>query len=80
MRVPGRHDDGFPLVKQIFRSVNGDFSNAVQTGDEGVTVRFMGADLLALCKGEQGDAHRRVLRQSLADNLSILIRDLFLQR
>ena len=79
MGVSGRHNDGFSFMQQIFRAVNGDFSNAVQTGDKGVAARFMGADFLALCEGEQSNTYRRVLRQRLADNLPLLIRNLFFQ-
>ena len=50
VRVPGWHDDGFPFMQQIFCALDGDFPNAVQTGNESVTARFMGADLLALCE------------------------------
>ena len=52
MGMLGRHHNGFALVKHIFLAVNGDFSNAIQTGDKSITGGLMGADFLALVKGK----------------------------
>lgn len=79
MRVSGWHDDRFPFVQQVFRAVNSYFTSTIQTGNKSISTRFMGADLLALCKGEQRDTHRRVLRQRFADNLPLLLGYLLFQ-
>ena len=72
------HDDGLALVQLVGRAVDGDASRTVEAGDKRVAAGFMRADLLALVKGEQGDADGIVLRQGLADHLAFLIGNLFL--
>ena len=72
--------DGVPRNgKEIFFTVDGDFTLAVQAGDKGVAARLVGADFLALIKGKQGDAYIAVLRQGFADDLPILIGNLIAQ-
>ena len=53
MWMAGGHHDGFSLMEEVFHAVDGDFSNAIQTGDKGIAARLMGADLLAFGKGKQ---------------------------
>ena len=63
--VMGGHDDGLALVEEVLDTVDGDAAGAVQAGDEGVAAGFVGADLLALIEGEEGDADGVVLGQGL---------------
>ena len=70
MGMLGWHHNGFALMEHIFLAVNGDFANAIQTGDEGIAGRLMGADFLALVKGEQSHADCAVLCQRAAYHLT----------
>ena len=66
-------------MQKVIHAVNGNLAHAVQAGNKGVAARFVGADLLPLVKGKEGDAHSAVLGQGLADHLPFLIGDLILQ-
>ena len=79
MRMTGGHDNRFTFMEQVVDAVDCNFADAVQTGDESVPTRFMGADFLALVEGKQGDADSRVLSQCFADDLSLLIGNLVFQ-
>ena len=64
-------------MQQVINAVDGDFADAVQTGDKGVAAGCMGADFLALSKGKECDADRVILRQCFADYLTLLLGNLF---
>ena len=76
MWMAGGHHDGFSLMEEVFHAVDGDFSDAIQTGDKGIAARLVGADLFGFGKGKQGDAQRMVVCQRFGDHLSFLIGDL----
>ena len=58
---------------------HGEAAGALQYRHHGVAAGGMGADLLALFKGEQGHAHQLILHQGAADDLTGLIVHLFPQ-
>ena len=67
-------------MQKVLGAVQHNPAHTVQAGHKGVAARGMGADLLALVKGKQRDAHRIILGQRLADHLAFLVRDFILQR
>ena len=80
VRMAGGHHDGFALVQNMRLSIDGNTAGAVQAGDKRVAAGGMRADFLILIEGKQRHADGVILRQRLADNLSILIRNLLLER
>ena len=66
-------------MKHMGLTVDSDPAYTVQTGHKGISAGGVGADLLVLVKGKQGDADGVVLRQGLADDLALLVLHLVLQ-
>ena len=79
VRMPGGHDDRLALVQDILLTVDRDAADALETSDECIAAGAMAADLLALVKGEERDAHGVVLRKRPADDLTGLAGDLLPQ-
>ena len=48
----GGHDDGFSLVQLVIYAVDGDFSDAIETGHESIAAGLVGADFFVLIKRE----------------------------
>ena len=74
------HDDALTLVQDVLDAVDRDPTHAVEAGDHRVAAGFVGADLLALVKGEERHTQRVILRKCLAHNLTGLLRDLLFER
>ena len=61
-----------PTWDEVFDAVNGKTSGAFQNRYHRIAGGIVGGDLLALCECEQGNADRLILRQRLADDLTVL--------
>ena len=59
-------------MNEVFDAVNGKTSGAFQNRYHRIAGGIVGGDLLALCECEQGNADRLILRQRLADDLTVL--------
>ena len=79
MGMAGRHDDRFARVENIFNTVDGDLSDAVQTENHCIAAGFVGADFFVLIKSKEGDADRVILNERFADDLSGLISNLIFE-
>ena len=64
----------------VFLTVDGDDARAVERCDERISLGFVRADALALGEGKECDAETFILDERLADNLSVCIGDLILER
>ena len=80
MWVVGGHDDALTGVEFVFLIVDGDDARTVERCDERVSLGFMRADSFALGEGKECDAETFILDERLADNLSVCIGDLILER
>lgn len=72
MRLFRRHDEHFTGMNEMLNAVNGKTSGAFQNRYHRIAGGIVGGDLLALCECEQGNADRLILRQCLADDLTVL--------
>ena len=78
MGMAGGHNNGLTWGNFVVRTVNRNFSYAVQTGDKGVSSGLMGTDFFPFIKRKQSDADCGILCQCFADDLAILIFNLLL--
>ena len=69
----GRHDQALTLPEDMNLPANGKAARTLQHRYQRVAAGGVGADLLALFKGEESEAHVGVLRQRAADHLALLI-------
>ena len=61
----------FTGMNEMLNAVNGKTSGAFQNRYHRIAGGIVGGDLLALCECEQGNADRLILRQCLADDLTV---------
>lgn len=71
VRLFRRHDEHFTGMNEMLNAVNGKTSGAFQNRYHRIAGGIVGGDLLALCECEQGNADRLILRQCLADDLTV---------
>ena len=57
----GRHDHAFARPQRVNASVHREAAPPAENQRQRVAAGIVGADLLALVKGEQGDAYMRIL-------------------
>ena len=72
MRLFRRHDENFACVNQVLDAIDREEAGAFQNRYHRIAGGIVGGDLLTLCECEQCNADRLILRQCLADDLTVL--------